>query len=136
MGSFKLVLPLLPGIIEDPSLSDIAEVFEDEKFYGGSLMDVYLAYTEISDPAPRIYRRLWFWLRSPREVASFYEDENGSWGYSNGNDQGEMLGVEDPGGCETEISSKFLLPKDNALKFCSELLAYQKLAIGDGWEWA
>jgi hypothetical protein len=136
MKGLKLVIPFAPGIIEEPSISDVTSVFEDEKYYGGSLMDVYLAYSEIDDPKPRVYRRLWFWLRTPQQVASFYEDENGSWGYSNGKSEGEMLSVEDPGGCETEISSKFLLPKEFALTFCGEMLRDEKLTISDGWEWA
>lgn len=130
---FSIGIPYKPGSIESPSFPDVLNVFENRNSYGGALHDVSLVCSELGAQDIRVYRKLWFWLESEDCVASFYEAD-GLWGFVGGNEAGDNFLVDDGGGEEVQVNSKFLHPKAVALEFCREFLENGAVSTGIGWE--
>lgn len=130
MIASKLIIPRPPGVIRSPDFDDVQQAFANPEYFGGSIMDVYLSCRQTAEGSGR---RLWFWLKSENEIASFYQGD-GWWAYSGGKDRGEDLMVDDGGGNDVAVNSRFLHPKSVALEFCREFLESSKVRTEDGWE--
>ena len=130
MFNCKLIIPRPPGVIKSPGFDDVQHTFANPEYYGGSIMDVYISCRLASGAAGR---RLWFWLKSENEVASFYQG-NGWWAYSGGKEPGEDFMVDDGGGEDVAVNARFLHPKSVALEFCREFLETSEVQMETGWE--
>tara|TARA_R110002073_G_scaffold110405_3_gene246572 strand:+ start:889 stop:1320 length:432 start_codon:yes stop_codon:yes gene_type:complete len=131
---FFLSVPKSPGSIDNPSFEQIEWALRNEDFYGGSLADVSLTYVEFNDPNPRVSAKLFFWLDSPDQVATFYQGSGAWWGFSNGIKSGDDLEIDDGGGNEIMMNDKFLQPTEFALGFCKQMMGKGFVEIGSGWD--
>ncbi len=131
---FFLTIPKAPGSIHSPELCQIEAALRNEEFFDGSLADVALTYFEVSYPDVRIHRKLFFWISSSRKVACFYGGEEDLWGFSDGCSTGDDIEVDDGGGGDVVVNTRFLQSSDLALSLCDEMLKNRSLELGESWE--
>ena len=131
-----LTIPYRPGGIDSPDRTQIDEVLRNESIAGGCFGDVALEVWDDSNTQPRKYRKLWFWIKSAEELMAFYEGDHvdGWWIASDRVEDGESFVVEDAGGCDIRLNTRFLIPTDKGVEFACRLLNDGQLDVAQGWE--